>query len=112
MAEWFTEQAGFGSMLVAVPVAVVAGLVSFFSPCVLPLVPGYLAYATGLTGADLADAEVARERRGRLFLGSVLFVLGFTVVFVLLGAFSGGIGAWLVELPPRAQRRPRDRLRS
>ncbi len=97
MAEWFTQQAAAGSMIVAAPVALVAGLVSFFSPCVLPLVPGYLAYATGLTGADLADAEVARSRRGRLFLGSVLFVLGFTVVFVLLGAFSGGIGSWLVE---------------
>ena len=97
MAEWFTQQAGSGSLVLAIPVALVAGLVSFFSPCVIPLVPGYLSYATGLTGADLADAEVTRERRGRLFLGSVLFVLGFTVVFVLLGAFSGAVGSWLVE---------------
>ena len=97
MGDWFSQQAGYGSMLVAVPVAIVAGLVSFFSPCVLPLVPGYLSYATGLTGADLADSDVTRQRRGRMLLGSVLFVLGFTVVFLMLGAFSGGVGSWVIE---------------
>lgn len=82
-----------GSLAVAVPVAVAAGLVSFFSPCVLPLLPAYFSYATGLSGADLAAGDV---RRGRLLAGAVLFVLGFTVVFVLLGVAGGGLGGWLV----------------
>jgi cytochrome c-type biogenesis protein len=77
------------------PVALVAGLVSFFSPCVIPLLPGYLSYATGLSGADLASGA-AGERRGRMLLGSVLFVLGFSVVFVAIGSLSGALGAWLV----------------
>ena len=62
----------------------VAGLVSFFSPCVVPLLPGYLSYVTGLSGVDLENA-----RRGRMVLGSLLFVLGFSFVFVALGALSG-----------------------
>jgi cytochrome c-type biogenesis protein len=80
-----------GSLLVAIPVAALAGLVSFLSPCVLPLVPGYLSYVTGLTGADLGEA-----RRGRLLLGTSLFVLGFSAVFVSFGAFFGHVGADLV----------------
>jgi cytochrome c-type biogenesis protein len=96
MGEWFRETAGSGSLALAVPVALVAGLVSFFSPCVIPLLPGYLSYATGLSGADLANG-VAGTRRGRMFLGSVLFVLGFATVFVILGTLTGAVGAWLVE---------------
>ncbi|WP_261986619.1 cytochrome c biogenesis CcdA family protein [Actinomadura sp. HBU206391] len=80
-----------GSLLVALPVAVLAGLVSFVSPCVLPLVPGYLSYVTGMSGADLA-----RQRRGRLLAGSVLFIAGFTVVFVSAGLAFGGLGRWLL----------------
>ncbi|WP_217630473.1 cytochrome c biogenesis CcdA family protein [Nocardioides exalbidus] len=79
-----------GSMVLALPVALVAGLVSFFSPCVIPLLPGYLSYATGVSGADLEEA-----RRSRMVLGAVLFVLGFAVVFVLLGSLTGAAGAWL-----------------
>ena len=60
MGDWFRETALSGSLVLAVPVALVAGLVSFFSPCVIPLLPGYLSYATGLSGADLQDAEVTR----------------------------------------------------
>lgn len=96
MGDWFRETAFSGSLVLAMPVALVAGLVSFFSPCVIPLLPGYLSYATGLSGADLANG-VAGTRRGRMFLGSVLFVLGFAVVFVILGTASGALGAWLVE---------------
>ena len=81
-----------GSLLLAAPIAVLAGLISFLSPCVLPLVPGYISYATGLVGADLADSK-----RGRLLAGSVLFVLGFTAVFVAFGALAGSLGAFLYE---------------
>jgi cytochrome c-type biogenesis protein len=91
MGDAFREAAASGSLVLAVPVALLAGLVSFFSPCVIPLLPGYLSYATGLSGADLEQA-----RRGRMLLGSLLFVLGFTVVFVALGTVSGALGAWLV----------------
>lgn len=96
MGEWFQDTAASGSLVLAVPVALVAGLVSFFSPCVIPLLPGYLSYATGLSGADLANG-VAGSRRGRMFLGSVLFVLGFSAVFVILGTVTGALGAWLVD---------------
>ncbi|MBS41749.1 MAG: cytochrome C biogenesis protein ResC [Nocardioides sp.] len=91
---WFQEQAAAGSLGLAVPVAALAGLVSFFSPCVIPLLPGYLSYATGLSGADLATGEAGR-RRGRMLVGSVLFVLGFAAVFTLIGATVGGVGLWL-----------------
>ena len=91
MGEWFQEQAAAGSLGLAIPVAAIAGLVSFFSPCVLPLLPGYLSYATGLSGADLAAGE-AGNRRGRMLLGSILFVLGFAVVFVFYGTAFGSIG--------------------
>ena len=91
MGEWFGTTAGSGSLALAVPVALVAGLVSFFSPCVIPLLPGYLSYATGLSGADLGQA-----RRGRMLLGSVLFVLGFSAVFVVLGTAAGALGTWLI----------------
>lgn len=95
MGEWFSATAGSSSLLLAFPVALMAGLVSFFSPCVLPLVPAYFSYATGLSAADLADGRAARTQRSRMLLGSVLFVLGFAVVFVLLGAASGAVGGWL-----------------
>lgn len=87
----FAEAILSGSMLLAMPVALLAGLVSFLSPCVLPLVPGYLGYVSGLSGADLQD-----QRRGRMFAGIGLFVLGFSVVFVLIGAVFGQLGAWLM----------------
>ncbi|GAA3896390.1 cytochrome c biogenesis CcdA family protein [Streptomyces sp. NPDC003631] len=81
-----------GALLVALPVALLGGLVSFFSPCVLPLVPGYLSYVTGVTGTDLAEA-----RRGRMVAGASLFVLGFTAVFVSSGALFGYFGQTLQE---------------
>ncbi|MGZ4445552.1 MAG: cytochrome c biogenesis CcdA family protein [Nocardioides sp.] len=96
MGEWFHDTALSGSLVLAVPVAVVAGLVSFFSPCVIPLLPGYLSYATGLSGADLASG-VGDARRGRMLAGSLLFVLGFSVVFVAIGALSGAVGSLLLE---------------
>jgi cytochrome c-type biogenesis protein len=88
MGDWFEQTAGSGALALAIPVAVLAGLVSFFSPCVLPLLPGYLSYATGLSGADLAAGDV---RRGRMLTGAVLFVLGFSAVFVSLGVLSASV---------------------
>jgi cytochrome c-type biogenesis protein len=84
-----------GSLLLALPLATAAGLVSFLSPCVLPLVPGYLAYTTGLSGAEVFDE--APRRRGRLVAGALLFVAGFTFVFVSAGVLLGGLGGFLLE---------------
>ena len=110
-----------GSLLLAAPIAFAAGVVSFLSPCVLPLVPGYLSFITGLTGAELAgeepanastasagapagatavkvhDAEALVRTKGRVLLGSLLFVLGFTFVFVAYGALFGALGQALVQ---------------
>ena len=112
----FQHQVTSGPLVLAVLVAVAAGLVSFLSPCVLPLVPGYLSYVTGLSGADLdrdasgtepppvagvaADGTAVAGRSlhvPRVLLGSSLFVLGFSLVFVSYGALFGGLGAVLIE---------------
>jgi cytochrome c-type biogenesis protein len=120
-----------GPLVVAAGVSALAGLVSFLSPCVLPLVPGYVSYVTGIAGADLdaalgsdpsgravappADEDAAapataagtvlapprpvRSRtrvRGRVLLGSLLFVAGFTTVFTLLAFATGGVGGFLL----------------
>ncbi|MFG3553787.1 cytochrome c biogenesis CcdA family protein [Micromonospora sp. NPDC047557] len=113
MGETFTELARSGPLVLAIGAAALAGLVSFLSPCVLPLVPGYLSYVTGLAGADLegrrpatapAPAETAgggvavRERtasaavKGRVLAGTLLFIGGFTVVFVATAILFAGIG--------------------
>jgi len=110
-----------GSLLLAAPIAFAAGVVSFLSPCVLPLVPGYLSFVTGLSGAELlgeeerttgtttsvaasgegavatAPAPTIARRKGRVLLGSLLFVLGFTIVFVSYGALFGALGSALLE---------------
>ena len=108
----------YGPLLVAIPIAMAAGLVSFLSPCCLPLVPGYLAYVTGTSGADAAtdntsgttpdgpttgDATtttLVRTRRryapSRTVTGTLLFVLGFAVVFTSYGALFGAAGAFLI----------------
>jgi cytochrome c-type biogenesis protein len=78
VGDTFAGIAGAGPLAAAAAVAAIAGLVSFLSPCVLPLVPGYLSYVTGLAGADLD----AGHRRGRVVAGVSLFILGFAVVFV------------------------------
>ncbi|WP_099907881.1 cytochrome c biogenesis CcdA family protein [Streptomyces sp. TLI_171] len=81
--------------MLALPIALAAGLVSFFSPCVLPLVPGYLSYVTGFSAADLSDAK--GSRRGRMLLGSALFVAGFAAVFISGGALFGFAGQTLLD---------------
>ena len=89
-----------GSMLAALPLAVLAGLVSFASPCVLPLVPGYLGYVTGMVGSGVGGSVAggadgpprSAPGRGRTVAGVALFVAGFTVVFVVLGVLAGSLG--------------------
>src|SRR5690348_1264742 len=106
-----------GPLLFAVPVAAAAGAVTFLSPCVLPLVPGYLSYVTGMSGvaaqqaggstgagpgggtvitvAPSTPATATRPPRRRAVLGTLLFVLGFTAVFASVGVAFGGLGALL-----------------
>jgi cytochrome c-type biogenesis protein len=97
-----TSVVASGSLLLAVPVALAAGAISFVSPCVLPLVPGYLSYVTGMSAVDAQAASMAAESggpravRGRTVLGAVLFVLGFTAVFVSAGAAFGFAGNNLI----------------
>ena len=121
-----------GPLLVAAAVAALVGLISFASPCVLPLVPGYLSYVTGLVGSGARPAATPapgtggpgratatatpapataptatatavrpaadeRSPRGRMVLGAVLFVLGFTVVFVSVSTAFGGLGRLLLQ---------------
>jgi cytochrome c-type biogenesis protein len=93
LATW-AETAVGGSMILALPVALLAGLVSFFSPCVVPLLPGYLSYATGLGAAEVVEGT---PRRGRMLTGATLFVLGFAVVFVITGVVAGSAGRLLAE---------------
>lgn len=85
MKDIFVEQIMSGFLITALPVAFIAGVISFLSPCVLPLVPGYLSFAAGFS-----------LNRGKVFLGSILFVLGFSVVFISFGAIFGGLGNRLV----------------
>ncbi len=82
MKGFFVDQILGGVLIAAFPISIIAGLISFLSPCVLPLVPGYLSFAAGLS-----------KNRGKVLLGSILFVSGFTVLFVSYGALFGGLGS-------------------
>ncbi len=90
------------SSIVLYPVAFAAGLVSFLSPCVLPLLPGYLSYISGTSLEDLQENSAGLRRR--MFLTTVLFVLGFTVVFSLLGSAFGLLGTALLTYKSVAER--------
>ncbi|SED57510.1 cytochrome c biogenesis CcdA family protein [Ruania alba] len=101
----FAETVFSGSMLAAAPVALIAGFISFASPCVLPLVPGYVGYVGGMVGADTAGtrsggggtATVAAPARRRLVLGVLAFVAGFTAVFTATTMALAGVGLALVQ---------------
>lgn len=113
--ETFADLVTDGPLLVAALVAALVGLISFLSPCVLPLVPGYLSYVTGLSGVDATarrtDATARTEQvagggtavatrtapRSRVVAGAGLFVLGFTAVFVAYGVLFGRLGSLLLE---------------
>ena len=110
MGETFAGLVTDGPLLVAAAVAALVGLISFASPCVLPLVPGYLSYVSGLVGtgtpaaAPGGESAVAtavrtdtRTPRGRMVLGAVLFVLGFSLVFVTFATAFGGLGRLMLQ---------------
>ncbi|WP_083648837.1 cytochrome c biogenesis CcdA family protein [Cellulosimicrobium sp. CUA-896] len=113
VGEQFARIAWSGSLLLAVPVALLAGLVSFASPCVLPLVPGYVGYVSGMAAANAGGGSgrggrssgggggtavvAAAPSRGRVLAGVGLFVAGFTVVFVGLSAAAGAFGAYVLR---------------
>lgn len=116
MGETFSALVTDGPLLVAAVVAALVGLISFASPCVLPLVPGYLSYVAGLVGTGTPAATPTtqttpagagatatavrtdeRSPRGRMVLGALLFVLGFTAVFVAFGAAFGGLGRLMLQ---------------
>ena len=92
---------GTGPLLLAIPVAAAAGAVTFLSPCCLPLVPGYLSYATGMSGAAADQGAVdsgsapAQAGKARTVAGTLLFVLGFSAVFAIYGTVLGGLGSLL-----------------
>lgn len=92
LGNFFAETVFSGPILLAIPFALIAGIVSFASPCVLPLVPGYLAYVTGLTGTGLAQ-----KKRGKMLLGATLFILGFSTVFVALGFAAAQLGTVIAD---------------
>ncbi|WP_069386348.1 cytochrome c biogenesis CcdA family protein [Cellulosimicrobium cellulans] len=113
MGEQFARIAWSGSLLLAVPVALLAGLVSFASPCVLPLVPGYVGYVSGMAAANAGGGAgragrgsgagagtgvvAAAPSRGRVLAGVALFVAGFTLVFVGIAAAAGAVGQYVVR---------------
>jgi cytochrome c-type biogenesis protein len=121
-----TETVMTGPLVVALGLAVAAGVLSFLSPCVLPLVPGYISYVTGLAGADLdaavgsdpkgrpvagadgvavaVDTAERRRVRGRVLAGSGLFVLGFTAVYTVLVTLASTLGAQLLDHADAVQR--------
>ncbi|MGF2948931.1 cytochrome c biogenesis CcdA family protein [Microbacterium alcoholitolerans] len=98
---------GAGALWLAIPLAMLAGLVSFVSPCVLPLVPGYLGFIGGAVGASPSGPSIDSETqngtrtrtttRNRMLVGVLLFILGFTVVFVGITALSGTFGVFVLE---------------
>jgi len=88
MSSFFVNQIFDANLLVAMLVACLAGLVSFFSPCVIPLVPGYLSYASGMS--DIRN-------KSKVLLGSILFVSGFTALFISYGLLFGQLGSKIAQ---------------
>ncbi len=84
-----------GSMLLAIPIAIAAGFLSFASPCVLPLVPGYLSFISGLSHNEIQNSEGLTQQKSRLLIGSLGFIGGFSFLFISAGAAFGQVGYWL-----------------
>ena len=85
---------------VSVLIAFAAGLFSFFSPCVLPLVPSYITYITGVSFSELSDLEARKKARIRTILHSALFIAGFSLIFILMGASASYLGQLLSKYQP------------
>ena len=88
MRDFIINQIFDGNLLIAMAVASLAGLISFFSPCVIPLVPGYLSYASGMSDT---------KSRSRVLLGSLLFISGFTALFISYGLLFGELGSKITQ---------------
>ena len=86
-----------GSMLLAIPVAIAAGFLSFISPCVLPLVPGYFSYITGLTESELRASDTNVVQRSRILVATLGFVMGFSFLFISYGLAFGQLGNWFLQ---------------
>ncbi len=91
MTEFFINQVFDGSLILAILVSGIAGVISFVSPCVIPLVPGYLSYISGLAGDNSKNQN--RFGKTKLLFGTLLFIFGFTFLFVSYGVAFGGLGA-------------------
>lgn len=89
-----------GPLLLAVAVAALIGLIGFLSPCVLPLVPGYLSYVAGLSGQVGSEGRVEQRR---MMIGALLFIAGFSFVFVTAGALFGTLGSTITEYQRQLQ---------
>lgn len=92
-----SELIGSGALWLAIPVAMLAGLVSFLSPCVLPLVPGYLGFIGGAVAPRGAAMNDAAPNRGRLVLGVLLFILGFSIVFIAFTIIGGAASVFFLQ---------------
>lgn len=101
IANGVVEIVSGGSLVLALPLALLAGLISFLSPCVLPLVPGYLSLAAGTAGLD-SKLKFGNSRT-RTFWSSVLFVIGFSTVFISFGTLFGSAGKYLIQYQNQIQ---------
>jgi len=96
MSQSISQLVTSGPLLIAATLALAAGALSFFSPCCVPLVPGYLSYATGMSAADVHAADGESPGRGKMVAGTALFVLGFSALFASYGAALGAAGTLLL----------------
>ena len=104
MGETFAGIAASGPLILGLLAAACAGLVSFASPCVVPLVPGYISYLAGIVGGDVGRDGVKKGSRGRVALAALLFIIGFTVIFVLATATVFGAISFLTLSATTLQR--------
>ncbi|MDO5727623.1 MAG: cytochrome c biogenesis protein CcdA [Bowdeniella nasicola] len=104
MGEFFSTQIFSGSLLISIPVALLAGLISFASPCIVPLIPGYVGYLSGLTAAASEPGHTRQSPTGRVAVGLILFVAGFTTVLVVLTLASiFALSSFATHVPRIAQ---------